>query len=57
MYKDVRIYFDHIIVDSSRLDELVEVLQYTYIYGTRCLGQVVKVIKARKGEQAIDHGA
>jgi len=41
--RDARKAFDDYTVESSHLDEIVEVLQYTYLFGSRCLGKVLKI--------------
>lgn len=42
MIKDARLSFDIYTVRSSTLHELVEVLQYTFCFGSRCLAQVLR---------------
>lgn len=43
--KDARAFFDLYTAHSSTLHELVEVLQYTYVFSSRCLGQVLREMK------------
>jgi len=44
---DARLFFDAHMAKFSTLRELVEVLQYTYVFGTRCLGIV---LVAKRGD-------
>ena len=44
---DARFFFDAHMAKFSTLRELVEVLQYTCVFGTRCLGIV---LVAKRGE-------
>jgi hypothetical protein len=45
--KDARVIFDDYIVRYSTLEEVVELLQYTYVYGSRCIGQVLRIKRQR----------
>lgn len=40
--RDARAYFDQLIFDESTWHEIVEVLQFSYLFGSRCLGQVLR---------------
>ena len=51
MVKDARLYFDNYTVQNSSIHELVEVLQYSYIYGSRCFGYVLKLMNHTIGEK------
>lgn len=42
IYKDARKFFDNYIFEYSDFSELVEILQYTYLFGTRCIGIVLR---------------
>lgn len=53
--KDARKVFDDYTVASSHLHELVEVLQYTYIFGTRCLGQMLKIENGQFEHDGMGH--
>lgn len=46
---DARRFFDEYICAYSTLAELVLVLQHTYLFGSRCLGAVLRQSK-RQGE-------
>lgn len=40
---DARLYFDLYTVRLSTLHEIVEVLQYTHIFSSRCLAHVLRI--------------
>lgn len=40
--RDARYYFDCYLVENSTLAEIIEVLQYTFVFGERCIGRVIK---------------
>lgn len=40
--KDARAFFDTFTVESSTLHELVEVLQYGYLFGSRCFAVMLR---------------
>jgi hypothetical protein len=43
-----RDYFDFYLVNNSTLAEIIETLRYTYIFGERCIGRVIREMKARR---------
>lgn len=47
-----REYFDWYMVENSSWHEIVEVLQYTYIFGSRCIGKVLRE-KVAHGKECI----
>lgn len=42
---EVRDYFDRYIVQFCTLRELVEILQYTYLWNHQCIGRVMRKVK------------
>ena len=50
---DARVYFDHYLLRHSTLREVIEVLQYTHVLGTRCLGQLLRKIEPECHEKPL----
>ena len=48
---DARLYFDRYLVSHSTPTELVEVLRYTYVFGSRCLGRVLRATPPPQPQQ------
>ncbi len=43
MIRDVRFYFDWYTVQHSSLEEIVEVLRFSHLFSTQCIGRVLRI--------------